>query len=97
MNFKHLIVPPDTRVKLKHYSTDPTDPYPDKDAASEKLQADILKLSDLQAKLAAQDTFALLIILQGMDAAGKDSTIKHVMSGVNPSGCVVKSFKAPST
>jgi PPK2 family polyphosphate:nucleotide phosphotransferase len=97
MNFKHLIVPPDTRVKLRDFSTDPTEPYADRAEASEKLQADILKLSDLQARLAAQDTYALLVILQGMDAAGKDSTIKHVMSGVNPSGCLVKNFKAPSS
>src|SRR5262249_54247485 len=67
-----------------------------KQEAQAKLRDDIIKLADLQSKLAAQQTYALLIILQGMDAAGKDSTIKHVMSGVNPSGCQVKSFKTPS-
>ena len=54
------------------------------------------KLSRLQEKLYAQDRWALLVIIQGIDAAGKDGTIKHVMSGVNPQGCEVYSFKAPS-
>jgi PPK2 family polyphosphate:nucleotide phosphotransferase len=54
------------------------------------------RLAELQEKLYAQDQWALLLIFQAMDAAGKDSTIKHVMSGVNPQGCQVYSFKAPS-
>ena len=54
------------------------------------------RLSELQEKLYAQDQWALLLIFQAMDAAGKDGTIKHVMSGVNPQGCQVYSFKAPS-
>ena len=53
-------------------------------------------LADLQDKLYAQDRWAVLLIFQAMDAAGKDGTIKHVMSGVNPQGCQVYSFKAPS-
>ena len=53
-------------------------------------------LSELQDKLYAQDRWGLLLVFQAMDAAGKDSTIKHVMSGVNPQGCQVSSFKAPS-
>ena len=53
-------------------------------------------LAELQARLYAQDRWAVLLIFQAMDAAGKDSAIKHVMSGVNPSGCQVASFKAPS-
>jgi PPK2 family polyphosphate:nucleotide phosphotransferase len=97
MNIERFLVPPDTTVKLKDYSTAQTEPFRSKEDAQEKLKADILKLADLQARLYAQDTFALLIILQGIDAAGKDGTIKHVMSGVNPTGCDVKSFKAPSS
>jgi PPK2 family polyphosphate:nucleotide phosphotransferase len=53
-------------------------------------------LAEYQDRLAAQDTYAVLVVLQGMDAAGKDSTIRHVMSGVNPQGVHVSSFKAPS-
>lgn len=64
--------------------------------ATELLDKGIKELADLQAKLYAQDRWALLLIFQAMDAAGKDGTIKHVMSGVNPQGCQVYSFKAPS-
>ena len=60
------------------------------------LQHSTQKLADLQDKLYAQDSWGLLLIFQAMDAAGKDGTIKHVMSGVNPQGCQVFSFKAPS-
>jgi len=66
------------------------------DTASEKLQKDVARMADLQDKLFAQGQWALLLIFQAMDAAGKDGTIKHVMSGVNPEGCQVHSFKAPS-
>jgi PPK2 family polyphosphate:nucleotide phosphotransferase len=61
------------------------------------LQRSTALLSDMQETLYAQDRWALLLIFQGMDAAGKDSAIKHVMSGVNPQGCDVRSFKAPSS
>lgn len=64
--------------------------------AEESLKEDLKKLSDEQAKLYADDRFSLLIIFQAMDAAGKDGTIKHVMSGVNPQGCEVHAFKQPS-
>jgi len=68
----------------------------DKKAAEEALSESILHLEDLQDKLYAQDRWAVLLIFQAMDAAGKDGAIKHVMSGVNPQGCQVFSFKAPS-
>jgi PPK2 family polyphosphate:nucleotide phosphotransferase len=68
----------------------------DKDDAKTMLAADIARLTEMQEKLYAQDTWAVLIVLQAMDAAGKDSVIKHVMSGVNPQGCEVHAFKAPS-
>ena len=67
-----------------------------KEHAQELLEKGIARLRDLQEKLYAQERWALLVILQGMDAAGKDSTIAHVMSGVNPQACQVYSFKAPS-
>jgi PPK2 family polyphosphate:nucleotide phosphotransferase len=65
--------------------------------SAEWLRAGVDELSELQEKLYAQDRWALLLIFQAMDAAGKDSTIEHVMSGVNPQGCQVYSFKAPSS
>jgi len=67
-----------------------------KEHAQKLLEKGIARLRDLQEKLYAQDLWALLLIFQGMDAAGKDSTIEHVMSGVNPQACQVYSFKAPS-
>ena len=68
----------------------------DKPRAKEALADGILALAELQDKLYAQDKWAVLLIFQAMDAAGKDGAIKHVMSGVNPQGCQVYSFKSPS-
>ena len=68
----------------------------DKTRAKEALAQGVLALAELQDKLYAQDKWAVLLMFQAMDAAGKDGAIKHVMSGVNPQGCQVFSFKAPS-
>ena len=68
-----------------------------KDKADQLLQQSMAVLQDLQEKLYAQDQWAVLLIFQAMDAAGKDSLVKHVMSGVNPQACEVSSFKQPST
>ncbi|PWU06242.1 MAG: hypothetical protein C5B47_07765, partial [Verrucomicrobia bacterium] len=68
-----------------------------KEEASQLLASGVHRLSKMQEKLYAQNRWALLLIFQALDAAGKDSTIKHVMSGVNPQGCQVFSFKAPSS
>jgi PPK2 family polyphosphate:nucleotide phosphotransferase len=67
-----------------------------KERAPEILEQGLVHLTEFQEKLYAQDRWALLLIFQAMDGAGKDSTIKHVMSGVNPQGCEVHAFKAPS-
>jgi PPK2 family polyphosphate:nucleotide phosphotransferase len=81
--------------KLKDF--DPADTaHWKKEDAEEDLQKDILRMAELQDKLYAQDRWSVLLIFQAMDAAGKDGAIKHVMSGVNPQGCQVFSFKAPS-
>ncbi len=74
----------------------PGDKPPNKKKYREKLTADIAEISALQNKLYAENTQSLLIILQGMDSSGKDGTIKHIMSGVNPQGVLVHSFKHPS-
>ena len=90
------------RVRKGHkWSLDDTDPsdtggVPSKGHAEKLLEQSIDLLREMQEKLYAQDRWSLLLILQGMDTAGKDSTIKHVMSGINPQGCEVRSFKAPS-
>jgi PPK2 family polyphosphate:nucleotide phosphotransferase len=69
----------------------------DKPRAKEALAMGVMALAELQDKLYAQDKWAVLLIFQAMDAAGKDGAIKHVMSGVNPQGCQVYSFKSPSS
>jgi len=69
----------------------------DKPEAQEALTSGVQQLAKLQDKLFAQDRWALLLIFQAMDAAGKDSAIKHVMSGINPQGCEVYSFKVPTS
>src|SRR5882757_9905309 len=69
----------------------------DKDKGEKIIEANRKRLSDFQAKLYAQDNWSLLLIFQGMDAAGKDSAIKSVFDGINPQGCQVASFKAPSS
>jgi len=68
----------------------------DKPKAREALVSGVQALAELQERLYAQDRWSVLIVIQAMDAAGKDSAIKHVLSGVNPQGCEVSSFKAPS-
>jgi PPK2 family polyphosphate:nucleotide phosphotransferase len=68
----------------------------DKEDGKTMLAKDIARLAELQERLYAHDRWALLVILQGMDTAGKDGVIKHVMSAINPQGCHVHSFKAPS-
>jgi PPK2 family polyphosphate:nucleotide phosphotransferase len=93
---KRLRVAPDTRVRLPHgYDTGDTDGLVENDAAR-LLRESTELLSEYQSRLAAQDRVALLVIIQAMDAAGKDGTIQHVMSGVNPQGVQVTSFKVPS-
>jgi len=82
---------------LKEIDPRDTGDIKSKQAAVKWLQRGVARLSALQEKLYAQDRWALLLIFQAMDAAGKDGTIKHVMSGVNPQGCQVYSFKAPSS
>ncbi|MCW5681129.1 MAG: polyphosphate kinase 2 family protein [Xanthobacteraceae bacterium] len=67
-----------------------------KQEAKERLENDIKSLNELQERLYAQDRWSVLLIFQAMDAAGKDSAIEHVMSGINPQGCQVHSFKAPT-
>jgi PPK2 family polyphosphate:nucleotide phosphotransferase len=85
------------RFRLSSVDPGDTGGFASKRKAQVHLARGIQLLGELQEKLYAQDRWALLLIFQAMDAAGKDSTIKHVMSGVNPQGCQVYSFKAPSS
>ena len=85
------------KVDLTKYPTDYTGKLKSKEEAEDDLKKNIEKMSNLQDKLYADNRYSLLIIFQAMDAAGKDGAIKHVMSGLNPQGTQVYSFKQPST
>jgi PPK2 family polyphosphate:nucleotide phosphotransferase len=84
------------RFRLKDCDPAATGHWRSKEHAAEALQQGIVRMAELQDKLYAQNSWALLLIFQAMDAAGKDGIVKHVMSGVNPQGCQVYSFKTPS-
>jgi PPK2 family polyphosphate:nucleotide phosphotransferase len=94
---RNTIVPPGKKIDLQDYDPADTGKFENKESAQIKLAAGVSQLAEYQNILYAQNKFSVLIIFQAMDAAGKDSTIKHVMSGVNPQGCQVYSFQAPST
>ncbi len=94
---RQLRVRPGTTTKLpEHFDPGHTASFVHKADAEAALQAGVQLLAHYQARLAAQNSYGLLVILQGLDAAGKDGAIKHVMSGVNPQGVRVCSFKVPS-
>jgi PPK2 family polyphosphate:nucleotide phosphotransferase len=90
---KHCIVEPGGKVRLK--DRDPSDTF-GKKRDDKKHEKTLQRLRELQHLLYADKRYSLLIVLQGLDASGKDGTIRHVMSGVNPQGCDVMSFKAPT-
>ena len=97
LRLKHVMVPPGDKISLqKDFDPGFTANFKDKKDARKKLAQNIAELAKYQDVLYAQDTYALLLIFQAMDAAGKDGAIKHVMSGINPQGCQVYSFKSPS-
>lgn len=91
-----FLVKPSAKLDLSKCNSSETGGFTSKKDAVAGLKENIIVMSELQAKLYAQDKYALLIIFQAMDAAGKDGTIKHVMSGLNPQGTQVHSFKQPS-
>ena len=91
-----LMAIPGTTIRLEDYDTDFTAQFESPKKARKKLKQDIKRVSKLQHRLYAGNRYAVLLIFQAMDAAGKDGTIKHVMSGINPQGCYVFSFKTPS-
>lgn len=93
---KRLLVKPGKKISLAKDFSPTFDAGLSREQAQTALQGSVTRLAELQDKLYAQNTYSLLVIFQAMDAAGKDGTIKHVMSGLNPQGCQVFSFKAPS-
>jgi len=93
---KKFLIKPGTKLNLSKYNSSDTGKLSSKKDAVAELRENINTMSELQAKLYAQDKYAMLFVFQAMDAAGKDGTIKHVMSGLNPQGTQVYSFKQPS-
>jgi PPK2 family polyphosphate:nucleotide phosphotransferase len=91
-----FLVPPGKKIELSDYDPGYTAGFKDKAAAKAALLADVSELAQMQDIFWASKRYALIIIFQALDAAGKDSTIEHVMSGVNPQGVTVFSFKAPT-
>ncbi len=91
-----LMVIPGHKAKLSHRDPDETPGVKNKETAEKLLEKNIARLAELQFLLYAENKRAVLIVFQGIDAAGKDGTIRHVMSGLNPQGCSVTPFKVPS-
>ena len=96
INSEHFRVPAGEKVKLKQWPTRIKPCYKSKEHYKEILAEHIEELSERQSLLYAYNRYSVLLVFQGMDAAGKDGAIKHVMSGVNPQGCECFSFKQPS-
>lgn len=96
MNISEFMINPGDKVKLKDIKTNQTGKFNSKEDAKTEMDNNIARMIELQDMLYAYDKYALLLIFQGMDASGKDGAIKHVMSGINPQGCQVFSFKKPS-
>lgn len=96
MDYQKLMVPAGKKIVLKDFNPSDTGKFLHKEAAQIQLAEGIVQLAKHQNMLYAHNQYSVLIIFQAMDAAGKDSTIKHVMSGINPQGCQVFSFQAPS-
>ena len=93
---KDFLVKPGEKVKLKDWPTRVKTMCCSKEEYKQVLEKHVSDLSSLQELLYGSNKYALLLVFQGIDAAGKDGAIKHVMSGVNPEGCEVASFKQPS-
>lgn len=96
INHNDYLVREGQKVDLDHFPALESPRYSSKSEYREKLEAQVRKLSDIQEAHYADNRYAVLLIFQAMDAAGKDSMIRHVMSGINPQGCQVFSFKHPS-
>lgn len=96
-NVKKMLAQPGKKTDLKNFATDIKKKNISKEQGEQLLKLGVEKLSQLQDKLYAHNQYSVLIIFQAMDAAGKDGAIKHVMSGLNPQGVNVHSFKAPTS
>jgi PPK2 family polyphosphate:nucleotide phosphotransferase len=93
---KKLIVKPDSKIRLKHFDPGYHGKHESRESAQPEIQKHIQKMQELQYLMYAENKHSLLIVLQGLDAAGKDGVVRHVLTGMNPSGCVAVNFKQPT-
>ena len=92
---KKLIVKPGSKVRLEHFDPSYHEKHDSHKSALPEIQKNLQKMEQLQYLMYAESKHSLLIVLQGLDAAGKDGVVRHVLTGMNPSGCVASSFKQP--
>jgi PPK2 family polyphosphate:nucleotide phosphotransferase len=93
---KKLIVKPDSNIRLKHFDPDYHGKHESRESALPEIQKNLQKMEQLQYLMYAENKHSLLIVLQGLDAAGKDGVVRHVLTGMNPEGCVSVNFKQPT-
>jgi len=93
---KKLIVKPGSKIRLKHFDPGYHGKHESHKSALSEIQENLQKMEELQYRMYAEDKHSLLIVLQGLDAAGKDGVVRHVLTGMNPSGCVSVNFKQPT-
>src|SRR6266699_1289418 len=93
---KKLIVKPDSKIRLKHFDPGYHGKHESQKSALPEIQENRQKMEDLQYLMYAENKHSLLIVLQGLDAAGKDGVVRHVLTGMNPSGCMAVNFKEPT-
>lgn len=94
--WKKLLVKPRSRIRLKHFDPGYHGKHESHKSALPEIQGNLQKMRELQYKMYAENNHSLLIVLQGLDAAGKDGTVRHVFSGMNPEGCICANFKEPT-
>src|SRR5436309_3659559 len=93
---KKLIVKPDSKIRLKHFDPGYHGKHESHESALPEIQKNLKKMEALQYLMYAENKHSLLIVLQGLDAAGKDGVVRHVLTGMNPSGCISVNFKQPT-
>src|SRR5215471_7633180 len=93
---KKLIVKPGSKIRLRHFDPGYHGKHRSHKSALQEIQENLQKMDRMQYRMYAENKHSLLIVLQGLDAAGKDGVVRHVLTGMNPSGCVATNFKQPT-
>ena len=93
---KKLVVEPGSKIRLKHFDPGYQGKHESRESALPEIQKNLQKMEELQYLMYAENKHSLLIVLQGLDAAGKDGVVRHVLTGMNPSGCIAVNFKQPT-